>query len=502
MQIAQGVAGYSLGEADLLRRAMGKKKVEEMVRHRAIFQKGAEANGVPKDEANRLFDLLERFANYGFNKSHSAAYGLISFQTAYLKTHYPVEFAAALLTVERGNSDKVAQYVADAQHLGVRVLPPDINLSGGDFTPVGEVVRFGLYGIKNVGDNAVDAILAERQARGPFKDLFDLCSRIDTTLVNRRAVEHLIKAGACDPLAPEHAKGGGQGRHLLLANLDTAMKWGAAQREHEAAGQMSLFGAEEVAPPEMADTIELSELELLRFEKDALGLYISAHPMNSYPGLTDAASCNVDEIEGYFRQNVEPGHGRLRLVLAGLVQGVVKRPTRKGSMMARFQLADMSGAAEVLVFGRTFDTVAPLLAEDVPVVAVVEVSDEGDGMRVVVERLIRWDTKVASEGGVPEVGVISLEIDQTTPDQLLELRSALDEASGRVPVQLQFVGPRGLTTYRVDNVRVEPSAFGQIEESFPWVRSRLTLDRLTLLSERARPQFGGRQQPPDTDVPF
>ncbi|MDF1524512.1 MAG: DNA polymerase III subunit alpha, partial [Trueperaceae bacterium] len=162
MQIAQAVAGYSLGEADLLRRAMGKKKVAEMQRHRAIFEAGAGARGIPKIEANRIFDLLEKFANYGFNKSHSAAYGMLSFQTAYLKAHYPVAFAAALLTVERGNSDKVAEYVTDARHMGVPVLPPDINTSNGDFTPDGDVVRFGLYGVKNVGDGAVDHLLRER----------------------------------------------------------------------------------------------------------------------------------------------------------------------------------------------------------------------------------------------------------------------------------------------------------------------------------------------------
>ncbi|MFA7460493.1 MAG: DNA polymerase III subunit alpha, partial [Trueperaceae bacterium] len=420
MQIAQAVAGYSLGEADLLRRAMGKKKVEEMVRHRAIFQAGAEKQGLPKAEANRLFDLLERFANYGFNKSHSAAYGMISYQTAYLKTHYPVEFAAALLTVERGDSDKVAQYVADAKHLGVPVLPPDINLSRGDFTPVDDVVRFGLYGIKNVGEGAVDVILGERIIGGPFKDLYDFCSRIDTTTVNKRATEHLIKAGAFDPLVPaqhrdEAAGLVGAGRHLLLANLETAMKWGAAQREQEAAGQVSLFGVEEVAPPQLEPAPPISELELLRFEKESLGLYISAHPMNSYPGLAEAASCSVDALERYYQQNIMPGTQRLKVVLAGTIQSVVKRPTRKGSMMARFELADESGGREVLVFGRTYDAVAPLLQEDAPVVAVVDVSDEGEGVRLVVDRLIRWDSKESSEGGVPEVALLRIDLLQTAP---------------------------------------------------------------------------------------
>lgn len=507
MQIAQAVAGYSLGEADLLRRAMGKKKVEEMVQHRAIFQAGAEKQGLSKTEANRLFDLLERFANYGFNKSHSAAYGMISYQTAYLKTHYPVEFAAALLTVERGDSDKVAQYVADAQHLGVRVLPPDINLSRGDFTPVDDVVRFGLYGIKNVGEGAVDVILGERIIGGPFKDLFDFCSRIDTTTVNKRAIEHLIKAGAFDPLVPEAHRAAskglvGTGRNLLLANLETAMKWGAAQREQDAAGQMSLFGVEEVAPPQLEPAPTLSELELLRFEKEALGLYISAHPMNSYPGLEEAATCSVDGLERYFEQNVLPGTSRLRVALAGIVQSVTKRPTRKGGMMARFELADESGAREVLVFGRTYDSVAPLLEEDAPVVVVVDVSDEGEGVRVVVDRLVRWDTKAGSDGGVPEVALLRMDLLQTGPHQWLELRSALDEHAGRTPVRLEFDGPGGRTQYLVEGVRVDAEALPELARSFEWVQPLLTVDKQALLAERARPAFGGRPQAPASEVPF
>ncbi len=507
MQIAQAVAGYSLGEADLLRRAMGKKKVEEMVQHRAIFQKGAEKQGLPKVEANRLFDLLERFANYGFNKSHSAAYGMISYQTAYLKTHYPVEFAAALLTVERGDSDKVAEYVADAKHLGVPVLPPDINLSRGDFTPVEEVVRFGLYGIKNVGEGAVDAILGERTRGGPFKDLFDFCSRIDTAAVNKRAIEHLIKAGAFDPLVPADVVGGvdevGRGRNVLLASLETAMKWGAMQREQESAGQMSLFGVEEVAPPGLESAPPLTELELLRFEKEALGLYISSHPMNSYPGLAEAASCRVEALERYYEQNVLPGSTRLKVVLTGIVQSVAKRPTRKGTMMARFELADESGAREVLVFGRTYDSVAPLLEEDAPVVAVLDVAEEGEGVRLVVDRLIRWDTKQGSDGGVPEVAVLRLNLLQTAPHQLLELRSAIDEHSGRTPVRLEFDGPGGRTLYQVDGARLDPEALDQLKSAFTWLEPVLTVDRQALLAERSRPAFGGgRPQTPTAEVPF
>jgi len=529
MQIAQAVAGYSLGEADLLRRAMGKKKVEEMERHRSIFQAGAEKNGIPREESARIFDLLERFANYGFNKSHSAAYGVLSYQTAYLKAHYPVEFAAALLTVERGDSDKVAQYVVDARHQGVEVLSPDINASRGDFTPVGGVVRFGLYAVKNVGENAVDHIVQERERRGPFTDLFDFCRRVDTTLVNKRAVEHLIKAGAFDALveadspptlgeggrrgararneAPGATPGGSShraaqpGRQRLLANLDTAMKWGAAQREHAALGQMSLFGVEEVAPPAMEPGASLTDLEMLRFEKEALGLYLSAHPMGSYPGLAEAASCRVDEVERAFRAQAAPGGGRVKVVLTGLLQNVAKRPTRKGGMMARFEVADESGGREVVAFGRTYDEVAPLLEEDAPVVAVIDVTEDGESVRLIASRLIRWDQR--GEGGAvaPEVALLSFDLADVAPHQLLELRSMLDEHAGRTPVRLDVAAPQGRVLYQVDGVRVDAASLAELEASCPWLTTRVTVDRQALLAERGN-GFGPRAAPPAVEVPF
>ncbi len=496
MQIAQAVAGYTLGEADLLRRAMGKKKVQEMEKQRLIFERGAAGNGVPGAEANRIFDLLEKFANYGFNKSHSAAYGLLSYQTAYLKAHYPVEFTAALLTVERANSDKVAQYVADARHLGIDVLPPDINESHADFTPLGRVVRFGLYGIKNVGDTAVDHILKERERNGPFADLFDACRRIDTTLVNKRALEHLVKAGAFDRLGE---------RHVLLHNLETAMKWGAAQREQASLGQFGLFGAEEIKPPTLSEVEPLHELQRLRFEKDALGLYISAHPMNSYPGLAEAASCEVDAVEAFYREHADPRQGgRVRVALAGIVQNVVKRPTRKGTMMARFELADESGSRELLAFSRTFDQIAHLLVEDAPAVVVAELSEDGDdAIRLVADRLVRWDADASEGRGAPEVAVLRFDVAELSRHRLLELRSLLDEHSGRTPVRLEFEGPRGVVSWATDGIRVDTGSLEQVQQVCPWLRTSVTLDKHALLAERGgAPWQRGAQAAARPDVPF
>jgi len=413
------------------------------------------------------------------HNSHSAAYGVLSYQTAYLKAHYPVEFAAALLTVERANSDKVAQYVGDARHMGIEVLPPDINESGGDFTPVGEVIRFGLYGIKNVGDTAVDHILREREKGGDFKDLYDFCRRVDSALVNRRALEHLIKSGAFDRLGD---------RSDLLGNVEQAMKWGAAQREQAVAGQFGLFGAQEVQPPTLQSGHELGELELLRFEKEALGIYISSHPMASYPGLADAASCPVDGLESWFEANRENAYrGRVRVALAGVLQNVVKRSTRKGTMMARFEIADESGSREVVAFSRAYEAIADQLIEDAPVVLIAEVSDDDDSLRIVADRLIPWEKR--SE--LPQVAIIEFDLDGLSHDHLLELRSLLDEHAGITPVRLRFRnGPR-TTLYAPEGLRVDTDSLEGIQETCPWIRSRVTLDRETLLAPRANGGWGG-----------
>ena len=484
MQIAQRVAGYSLGEADLLRRAMGKKKLAAMEQQRIVFERGAGARGIPADEANRIFDLLEKFANYGFNKSHSAAYTLISYQTAYLKAHYPIAFAAALLTVERANSDKVAQYVADARHLGIEVLPPDVNESGGDFTPVGDVIRFGLYGVKNVGDTAVDHLMRERERGGRFTSLFDLCKRVDTQLLNKRALESLAKAGAFDAFGD---------RAALLAGLEGAMRWGAAQREQAAGGQFGLFGAEALPEPTLADAPAFAPLERLRLEKEALGLYLSSHPMATYPGLADAATVRVADVDAWFaRERASNGangaNGRARAVLAGMLQNVVKRPTRKGTMMARFEVADETGAREVVAFSRTFEAIQDLLANDVPVVLVAEVSEDGDGVRLVADRLIRWDRR--DGGGVPEVAILDFELAGLGEHQLLELRSCLDEHAGATPVRLRVVAPEGVVHYEVEGVRVDPSALADVQAACPWLEARVTVDAAALTRERGRGNGG------------
>lgn len=494
MEIAREVAGYSLGQADLLRRAMGKKDHEEMTNQRMVFIDGAkEQHNISTAEASRIFDLLAKFADYGFNKSHAAAYSVISYQTAYLKANYPVEFMAALLTVESGDSDKVRHYVEDANHLGIDVLPPDVNESGGDFTPVGDVVRFGLYGLKNLGRVPVDALREERK-NGPYKDIFDLCKRVDSSLLNRRGLESMIKAGAFDSFFGDDP---GK-RSALLEVVEPALKWGQLQREQEQAGQFSLFGPVAETTPDIPDTEPLPELTKLLYERESLGLYLSGHPLNHYPGLAAAASCRIGDLPAVFARDRNP-NGRLRLALAGLTEGVRKTPIRSG-MMAKFELSDDSGSQELLVFNRNYDDVAPLLEDDVPGVAIVDISegDEGD-LRVIVDSFIRWDQR---EGSQP-LAVVSFKADEANFQQL---QGALDHASGRTPVRFDVLVPEGVVEYQPDKIRVDLDALTELESTCPWLQVSTTIDTRALLARRPvnpwQRRQGGEPERRRSNLPF
>ncbi|MDR2215541.1 MAG: DNA polymerase III subunit alpha, partial [Nevskiaceae bacterium] len=270
MQIAQVLSGYTLGGADLLRRAMGKKKPEEMAKQRSVFVEGAVARGVDAQQAGSIFDLIEKFAGYGFNKSHSAAYALLAYQTAWLKAHYPAAFMAAALSASK--TDKVVELVYECGQMGLTLLPPDVNASGLHFSVADEKsIRYGLGAVKGVGVSAVEALVAERQARGPFKDLFELCQRVDVRRVNRRALEALIHSGSFDSL--------GSNRATLMGALDTAVRGGEQSTQASAAGQVDLFGGAEQAAPVMTTLPEWSEAIRLDAERAALGLYLSGHPI-------------------------------------------------------------------------------------------------------------------------------------------------------------------------------------------------------------------------------
>ncbi|MEO5362711.1 MAG: DNA polymerase III subunit alpha [Magnetococcus sp. DMHC-8] len=370
MKIAQVLAGYTLGGADLLRRAMGKKKLQEMLAQRAIFMNGATANGVPAERAGFVFDLMEKFAGYGFNKSHSAAYALISYQTAWLKAHYPVEFMAATLTCDMLNSDKVAIFVHECRELGIAVLPPDVNCSAAGFTVEQQgdqrrlAIRYGLAAIKNVGEAAVAALLKARSQAGPFAGLFDLCRRIQG--LNRRMMEQLIKSGACDGL--------GANRASLLQYLPTAMSRGNRQQESAALGFRNLFA--EPAEEEVPAVPEFDGQLKLLYEKEALGFYVTGHPMDQYReelqgyGLKTIAEVKLFGSYGQAAEEWPPslagdarGGNETHVRLAGVVSARKLHRTRKGERMAFITLEDAEAQLEVTVFADVYQASVALLEE-------------------------------------------------------------------------------------------------------------------------------------------
>jgi DNA polymerase-3 subunit alpha len=373
MQIAQVIGGYTLGAADLLRRAMGKKKPEEMALQRDIFVAGAEKNGVPRDRGMQLFDLMEKFAGYGFNKSHAAAYALVAYHTAYMKAHHPAAFMAANLSALMDDTDKVHQLYEDAVDNGLKILPPDIHASEYRFIPVSDKeIRYGLGAIKGTGESAIMAILKARQDGGPFRDLFDFCRRVDKRIVNRRVLESLIRAGAFDSI-DDH-------RHRLMASAGIAIE--GAEQASRAAAQNSLFGGDSGVPEaglELVDKPRWSEKERLLEEKQALGFYLSGHPFSSYAQeVSQLARTRLGSLTAQ-NQNV---------TVAGVVNSLRMQQSRRGRM-AVVQLDDGSARVDVTVYNELFESSRNLLKEDQ--LLVVEGRPQNDeftgGIRISAERV-------------------------------------------------------------------------------------------------------------------
>ncbi|WP_306169147.1 DNA polymerase III subunit alpha [Halomonas sp. MMSF_3323] len=377
MQIAQVMAGYSLGQADLLRRAMGKKKPEEMAKQRAGFMEGCAANGIDADLAGNIFDLVEKFAGYGFNKSHSAAYALVSYQTAWLKAHYPGPFMAAVMSTEMDNLDKVVPLIEECRHLKLTVTPPDVNVGGYKFTvdEEGRVV-YGLGAIRGVGEGPIGAIVEARSADGPFSDLFDFCRRIDPKRMNKRTLEALIRSGALDNLGPNRA--------VLAASLDDALKAAAQSHKNQSAGMMDLFG-EAFAPDEddsasdpYADYLrvrEWSDRERLAGEKDTLGLYLTGHPIDEYEEeLSRFVSTRIADL----KPSREPQR------VAGLVVAQRTMKSKRGDTMAFVTLDDRTGRIEASLFGELYDSVREQLdnAEVLIIEGEVSSDDYSGGLRL------------------------------------------------------------------------------------------------------------------------
>ena len=364
MKIAQDMASYSLGEADLLRRAMGKKKQAEMDKHRGKFIEGSVKNGVPQKTVEELWDQMVNFAQYCFNKSHSMAYGYVTFQTAYLKANYPVEYMAALLTANSGDQDKVQMHIANCLSMGIEVLPPDINRSGIDFTPLQTSILFGLSAVRNVGQGAIESLLAAREQEGLFKSLADLCDRADSRAVNRRALEALIQSGAFDCIDTN--------RRQLMQDLDLVLDWAQARAKDRAIGQGNLFdmlggddlgGSEDTtgngyeSAPKAPPVEDYDSQERLRLEKELLGFYISDHPLKSVQRSARVlAPINLSELAE------QPE----KVILSAIVMLASVKPivTKKGDRMAIVQIEDLSGQAEGVVFPKSFERIGQYIVAD------------------------------------------------------------------------------------------------------------------------------------------
>ncbi|ENM5900274.1 DNA polymerase III subunit alpha [Vibrio mimicus] len=431
MQIAQVLSGYTLGGADMLRRAMGKKKPEEMAKQRAVFQEGAEKNGVDGELAMKIFDLVEKFAGYGFNKSHSAAYALVSYQTLWLKTHYPAEFMAAVMTADMDNTEKVVGLVDECKNMGLTVLPPDINsgLYRFNVDDNGAIV-YGIGAIKGVGEGPIEAILEARNKDGYFKDLFDFCARIDLKKVNKRVIEKLILAGALDRLGPHRA--------AMMASVDDAVRAASQHHQAEAFGQTDMFGVLTDAPEEVEQKYtqvpEWPEKVRLEGERETLGLYLTGHPVDEYlKELVKYTSCRLNEAA--------PTRRDQSLTVAGLVIAARVMTTKRGTRIGLMTLDDRSGRMEVMLYSEALDRYAEWLEKDKILVVSGQVSfdDFNGGLKMSAREVMDLGSAREKFARGLSISILQSQIDQ----QFFERFSHILEPhrAGTVPVNVYYQRP-------------------------------------------------------------
>jgi DNA polymerase-3 subunit alpha len=425
MQIANRLAGYSLGEADLLRRAMGKKIAEEMAAQRDRFVKGAVQRGYPPKKIEKIFDLMAQFAGYGFNKSHSAAYALLAYQTAYLKTHYPVEFMAALLTSVTGNTDDVVKYINECREMGIAVEPPDINVSDANFTPHGSAIRFGLAAVKNVGGNAIESIAAARAQLGRFRSIFEFCEKVDLRLLNKRVLESLIKSGAMDSLGR---------RAQLMAVLDKAMERAQKTQRDAECGQHGLFGIfheEEVHQendklPEVPDWDEHTRLAN---EKEILGFFITGHPLEKYVArLQDFRALTTQEVTASTRSRGKDDE----VFVGGILTGMRVAKSKRGEFYALGTLEDMHGTVEVVVFPEAYRRLQEKVKLEVPVLVRGGIRvEEGAGTKLLVSEITPLEE---ARPKLPNLLRIRIPLEAATLDTIDALHALCCDRRGQAKV--------------------------------------------------------------------
>lgn len=445
MQIASKMGGLTLGEADLLRKAMGKKLASVMTSMRDKFLTGARANRIPEKIAVQVFDLMEQFAKYGFNKSHATAYAVLAYQTAYLKVHFPVQFMAALLSSEVGNTDKIVMYIAECKDMGIQVLPPDVNESELHFHPLGDKIRFGMLAIRNVGEGAIQSILACRKANGRFRSLFQFCEEVDSRAVNKRVLESLIKSGALDSL--------GWQRSQLMALADSAIEQGQKSQRDRTSGQKGLFSSmmgpaalPEPQPPAMQ---EWPSEQLLANEKETLGYYVSGHPLDRFgTELARFAQKNLAELMG------EGANAECKV--AGIVTEFRARRTKKGELMAVFTLEDLTGTVEAVAFPSTYAKYASCLEADTPVLVHGRFEVDENAAKIIC-------SEIQPLAGISERNARTLSIRAAIPglrpNAGIELYRLLEQNRGETGVVVELYHPDEfrVTIQSADFVKVKSS---------------------------------------------
>ncbi|GAB3205876.1 DNA polymerase III subunit alpha [Marinactinospora thermotolerans] len=446
MQIAQAVAGYTLGQADLLRRAMGKKKKEVLDKEFKPFSEGMKANGFSDEAIKTLWDILVPFSDYAFNKAHSAAYGLVSYWTAYLKANYPAEYMAAVLTSVGDDKDKSALYLNECRRMGIKVLPPDVNESDSTFTPRGtDEIRFGLSAIRNVGGNVVDAIVKARTEKGRFSGFADFLDKVPAQVCNKRVVESLIKAGAFDEF--------GHPRKGLVLVHEQAIDAIIGHKRAEAAGQDSLFGG--ITEPESGIQVvpaipegEWDKTTLLTFEREMLGLYVSDHPLLGLEGmLASNTDCSVADL-------AERPDGTT-VTVGGLLSGLTRKVTKQGNSWAMAQLEDLGGAVDCMIFPNTYQLCSQVLAEDAILFVKGRLDRREDTPKLIAMEVIQPDL---SKVGKDQPVVVSLPLSRVVPEVVAEFKDILSRNQGQTQVHLQVHnGPRTTVFALDDKLRVAPS---------------------------------------------
>lgn len=444
MAAASRLAGYSLGQADLLRRAMGKKDKEKMAKERANFIEGcARENKIPEKKANSIFDLLEKFAGYGFNKSHSAAYGLISYQTAYLKANYPVEFMAGLLSNEINNTDKISTFVGECKRMGIPILPPDVNRSGLKFSPEAtgvdatlNAIRYGLAAIKNVGQGAMEMAIKEREARGEFISLEDFCRRLDSRIANRKMLESLVKCGAFDFLGRERAE--------LFGCIDESLAAASASHKDRASGQVSLFDDLPPSAPKPTNrrVVPWTEHEKMSYEKELLGFYVTGHPLDAY-----AAVLSEGGYQTIASLNELPDRAAFRI--GGAIVQVDKKFTKKeGKPFAVVWLEDLTATLEVVLWNEVYVKLSDALVLGRVLAVQGTLDKRDDALRAVAQKAkilsasdnqARLANESNGNGHAEESAPLVLYFSPTAgPDEFRQVQSLLATSPGACPVRLVF----------------------------------------------------------------